>query len=157
MTTKIIPSGSGLLRVLSAVTGSTELVPFNSEPLRVYDLRGDELQVSGRLDEFDMDGYVEGEDAATRERVNAAGAWVADALYPGEPTLAALRLRAGLSQAEFARRCGLKQPHVSRYETGKHEPGIFQAQAMADALGVNLDVLVKALKQSVAGVENEAR
>lgn len=123
----------------------------------MYDLRGDEPQASGRQDEFDIGGYVEGQDTATRERVGAAGAWVADALYPGEPTLAALRLRAGLSQADFARRCGLRQPHVSRYETGKHEPGVFQAQAMADALGVSLDVLVKALKQSAAGVTNEAR
>ena len=151
MTTPIIPSGSELLRVLRAPTGSTEVVPFNSKPLRVYDLRvqrDDELPLSGQEDEFDIDSYVEGQDEATQARVNAAGAWVANALYPGEPTLAALRLRAGLSQADFALRCGLRQPHVSRYETGKHEPGVFQAQAMANALGVSLDVLVQALKQS---------
>ncbi len=132
---------------------SAQWVPFGSDPVRVFDLRHDELPVSSRQDEFDIDDYVATQDDATRAQVAAAGSWVADTLYPGEPTLASLRLRAGLSQAEFAAKCGLKQPHVSRCETGKHEPDIFQAQALADALGVSLDALVKVLKQSTPGAQ----
>lgn len=156
MTTTIIPSGSESLRVLKTPTGSAEVVPFNSEPLRVYDLRdqrNDDLPLSGIEDEFDINSYAEEQDEVTQAGVNAAGAWVADTLYPGEPTLAALRLRAGLSQAAFALQCGLQQPHVSRYEAGKHEPGVFQAQTMASVLGVSLEVLVKALKQSAGRSE----
>ena len=110
---------------------------------------------TGRSDEFEIEDYIVEQDVATRQRIAQAGNWVADTMYPGIPTLASLRLRAGLSQAEFAAKCGLKQPHVSRYETGKHEPGVFQAQAMANALGVALEILVNALKAQVGGVANE--
>ena len=144
------------MRVLSGPTVSAEAVASNPAPVRVYDLRSDELPLSGLDQEFDIDDYVDAQDATTRAQVDAAGTWVADALYSGEPTLASLRLRAGLSQAEFALRCGLKQPHVSRYEAGKHAPGVFQAQDMAQVLGVSLDVLVNALKRSAEGLKNEA-
>ena len=128
--------------------GLNEVVPFNLTPLQVYDLRTDELPVSGAAEEFAIEDYIDQQDAATRSEVALAGGWVADTFYRGPATLASLRLRAGLSQKELAHRCGLEQPHISRYESGRHEPGIFQAQVMATALGVTLDQLVLALHES---------
>lgn len=128
--------------------GLSEVVPFNPKPLQVYDLRSDELPVSGAQEEFTIDDYIEQQDAATKDKVAAAGAWVADTVYQGPATLATLRLRAGLSQKELAQKCGLEQPHISRYESGRHEPGVFQAQVMASALGVTLEQLVLALHEA---------
>jgi len=64
-------------------------------------------------------------------------AWIASRFGSGD--LASLRLLAGLSQAELAQRCGLSQPHVSRYESGRIEPGIDVAKRLSNALGVTLD------------------
>lgn len=69
--------------------------------------------------------------------------WVANQFYDAA-TLASLRLRAGLSQKQFAQVCGIEQPHVSRYEAGKHEPSLSVAAKMASALGVDLDDFFKA-------------
>lgn len=104
--------------------------------------------MTGAVDEFDIDDYIAGQDQNTRDALRDARSWVADAVYPEGRTLAALRLKAGLSQRDLAEKCGLKQPHVSRYEAGRHEPGVFQAQAMAKELGVSLDAFVEALKNS---------
>jgi len=81
--------------------------------------------------------------------VDAQGAWVADTLYAGVENLSTLRLRAGLSQKEFGVLCGLNQSHVSRYESGKHEPGVMLAKKMAIALDVTLDNLVEALENTM--------
>lgn len=121
--------------------------------MQVYDLRSDDLPVSGAEEEFAIDDYIDQQDAATKAKVAAAGAWVADTVYKGPATLATLRLRAGLSQKELAQKCGLEQPHVSRYESGRHEPGVFQAQQMAAALGVTLDQLVSALHEAAENVK----
>ena len=148
MTTKIIRSGNGSPRVFSGHTGLSEVVPFNPKPLQVYDLRSDDLPVLGAEEEFAIDDYIEKQDAATKDKVAAADAWVADTVYQGPATLTTLRLRAGLSQRELAQKCGLEQPHISRYESGRHEPGVFQAQVMALALDVTLDQLVLALHEA---------
>jgi DNA-binding XRE family transcriptional regulator len=116
-------------------------------PVRLVDLREDDLPKTGASEEFDLDDYIEEQDASTQTSIGEARPWVANALYPVE-TLASLRLRAGFSQAEFASKCGMRQPHVSRYESGRVEPGIFQAKAMAEVLGVSLDDLVKALQNA---------
>jgi hypothetical protein len=44
--------------------------------------------------------------------------------------------------------CGIRQPHVSRYEAGKHEPGLLQADRMAQVLGVSLERLAQAVRRS---------
>jgi len=50
--------------------------------------------------------------------------------------LAALRLRAGLSQQQVAERMGVSQPQVARCEQGRHDPGTETIARLADALGV---------------------
>ena len=46
-----------------------------------------------------------------------------------------LRLQAGLTQAQLAKRSGLPQSHVSRLEGGKHSPSRVTLEKLAAALG----------------------
>lgn len=89
------------------------------------------------------------------EEVQAARKWVAETFYSGELTLAALRLNAGISQAELGARCGLAQSHISRYESGKHEPGIQAASALAKGLGVDIGLFAEAWEGSRRRISGE--
>ena len=51
------------------------------------------------------------------------------------------RLRAGLTQAGLAEAAGISDETVSRIERGAYEPAVSTMVALADALGVTLDVL----------------
>lgn len=51
-----------------------------------------------------------------------------------------LRLSAGLSQAQLAKRIGTKAPGVARMESGKFAPRIGVLQKVASALGVRLRI-----------------
>lgn len=53
--------------------------------------------------------------------------------------LRSLREAKGWSQAELARRSGVRQANISRYEQGLREPSWSIAVALAAALGVNVD------------------
>jgi DNA-binding XRE family transcriptional regulator/predicted RNase H-like HicB family nuclease len=54
------------------------------------------------------------------------------------------RLRAGLTQAELARRAGLSQPAVARLEDPDHNPTLDMLERVATALGVRLEVGLRA-------------
>lgn len=84
------------------------------------------------------------------KKLGDARKWVGENFYAEGPTLASLRLAAGLSQKKLAELCGIDQPHVSRYESGKHEPSISLANGLATALGVSLDDFYIAWKNSTA-------
>lgn len=58
----------------------------------------------------------------------------------------ALRLMAGLSQDELAGRAGLQRTHVSRIEAGKYAVTLETIQAIAEALGMTVDIIDKALQ-----------
>jgi len=70
--------------------------------------------------------------------------WVGQQFYGQAHTLAGLRLAAGISQRQLAQQCGIEQPHVSRFESGRHEPGLGLAGRIAAALGVSLETLLAA-------------
>ena len=55
----------------------------------------------------------------------------------------AWRARHGLSQAELARKLGLRQPNVARLEAGEHEPTIATLSRLAEVLGLDFSVEVK--------------
>ncbi len=67
--------------------------------------------------------------------------WVSQQFYADSPSLAGLRLAAGLSQRQLADACGMQQPHVSRFESGRHEPGLDMSFRIAAALGVSMELL----------------
>ncbi len=94
-------------------------------------------------------------DPASAEHLRAGRRWVAQAFYDDEPTLASLRLAAGLSQKQLGMAAGLEQSHISRYESGKHAPGLDTADALAAALGVDLNTFGKAWQNSRARSESK--
>ena len=53
----------------------------------------------------------------------------------------ALRLMAGLSQAELAGRAGLQRTHRGRIERGKYAVNIETLQAIAEAFGMTVDII----------------
>jgi transcriptional regulator with XRE-family HTH domain len=55
------------------------------------------------------------------------------------PRLRALRLRAGLTQAELAKRADILPHSVYRYEAGRTKPGTDIAQRLAKALRIPLE------------------
>jgi ribosome-binding protein aMBF1 (putative translation factor) len=55
-------------------------------------------------------------------------------------SLIAARTKAGLSQAEVARRMGIPQPAIARLEAGTHSPTLTTLARYASAIGVDLDV-----------------
>lgn len=149
MTTPTIRTTNASSPVLNAPMGLAKGA-FSPQEVPVFDFQQDIdcLPVTGVEEEFDFDDYVAQQDVETQQAINDAGSWVADTFYAGEHTLATLRLRAKLSQRALADKCGLKQPHLCRYEKGSVEPGLRLAATMASALGVTLDEFAMAFQNS---------
>jgi transcriptional regulator with XRE-family HTH domain len=53
----------------------------------------------------------------------------------------ALRLMADLSQDELAQSAGLQRTHIGRIEGGKYAVNIETLQAIAEALGMTVDII----------------
>lgn len=53
------------------------------------------------------------------------------------------RTELGLTQTEFGRRIGMRQPHVARLESGDHEPSLSTLVRLAAALGEDFTVEIK--------------
>lgn len=53
------------------------------------------------------------------------------------------RMRHGMSQAQLARKLGMRQPHVARLESGDHEPSVATLARLADALGLDFSLDIK--------------
>ena len=53
----------------------------------------------------------------------------------------ALRLLADLSQDELAQRAGLQRTHIGRIEAGKYAVTLEVIQAIAEALGMTVDII----------------
>jgi transcriptional regulator with XRE-family HTH domain len=69
----------------------------------------------------------EAEKQATRDRIGQR--------------IATLRKLAGLTQEELAGRAGLQRTHVSRIEAGKYAVTLEVVQAIANALGMTVDIV----------------
>ena len=57
--------------------------------------------------------------------------------------VARLREAKGWSQQQLAEAAGLSQPYVSKVESGAREPSLVVVQALARALGVKVDELLR--------------
>jgi transcriptional regulator with XRE-family HTH domain len=55
--------------------------------------------------------------------------------------IATLRKLAGLSQEQLAERAGIGRGHLSRIEAGKYEVTLWIVQAIAEALGMTVDIV----------------
>lgn len=55
--------------------------------------------------------------------------------------IADLRKQANLTQGELAERAGLQRTHVSRIEAGKYAVTFEVVQAIAEALGMTVDII----------------
>ena len=55
-----------------------------------------------------------------------------------------LRLAAGLTQAELARRTGIHRPNIARVEAGRHTPSLETLARLATAIGVPTTVVLSA-------------
>ena len=55
--------------------------------------------------------------------------------------IAQLRKLAGLSQEQLSERAGLQRTHVSRIEAGKYAVTLETIQAIAEALGMTVDII----------------
>ena len=58
----------------------------------------------------------------------------------------ALRLLADLSQDELAQRAGLQRTHIGRIEGGKYAVTLEVVQAIAEALGMTVDIIDQRLE-----------
>ena len=58
----------------------------------------------------------------------------------GATVLTRARKRAGLTQAELARRAGTSQPVISAYEHGRRDPGIETLRRLVRAAGAELEL-----------------
>lgn len=56
-----------------------------------------------------------------------------------------LRLATGMTQEEFADRCGFARTYMSRIETGGANPSLDAIQTLADGLKLDLSTLFAAL------------
>ena len=57
--------------------------------------------------------------------------------------IAELRKEKGLTQQDVADRTGLQRNHLSRIEQGRYSVGFDTLQAIAEALGGNIDIVTK--------------
>lgn len=93
----------------------------------------------------------ENSDPAYRERMAAARARVARQAFDDQPeSIAAARLRKGLSQMKLAELLGTSQPHVAKIEAGKVRIQFSTAVQLADALGISLDQLRPLVEASIS-------
>jgi transcriptional regulator with XRE-family HTH domain len=60
--------------------------------------------------------------------------------------IAALRKLAGMSQEQLSLRAGLQRTHISRIEAGKYAVTLETIQAIAEALGMTVDIIDERLR-----------
>lgn len=89
------------------------------------------VSLDSLLAEFESDQH-------TAEEMTLARKHLASEMYSDEPdTLSALRLGAGLSQAQLAKLVETSQPHIARIEKGVTDPGTDMISRIATALGID--------------------
>lgn len=73
---------------------------------------------------------------------------IAERISSDEQTLAALRLKRGLSQLQLAELIGTQQPNIARLEKGGVDPSLSTMKKLSSALEVSLDALSDALSKA---------
>lgn len=100
----------------------------------------DTVSLDDILAEFESDSEMANEMSAARREL-------ATTMYQDEPdTLSALRLAAGLSQAQLADLAETSQPHIARIERGVTDPGTEMIARIARALNVDEIIAFRAVR-----------
>ncbi|MEE4384013.1 MAG: helix-turn-helix transcriptional regulator [Pseudomonadales bacterium] len=115
-------------------------------------VRNAQFEAEARSADSIRPGFVSPRDLVKRvgevvghDRMAAARRWLSE-VYEDEPgSLRALRLRAGLSQAELAKQLGTTQAHVSRIEAGRCDIHFNTARRLKNVLGVDMNTIDRAL------------
>lgn len=137
----ISPKESLLIGARSEVkTGSPAPVLYRefspSRPLSLANTVG----LESLLAEFESDPAMSEDMAQARRQL-------ATTIYQDEPeTLSALRLAAGLSQAQLAKLVQTSQPHIARIERGTTDPGTEMIARIASALGIDEIIAFRAVR-----------
>jgi transcriptional regulator with XRE-family HTH domain len=71
--------------------------------------------------------------------------------------IAEIRTKAGLTQAELARRIGTTQSAISRVENGRSDPTLGLLRRIARATGQEISIKLPAESSSVSGKERRRR
>lgn len=112
------------------------------------EMRAQAGQPAARANCTDIDDLVEGyeQDPEARKLLQEARQWLAGADAERGKPMRALRLRAGLSQANVAERIGTSQSHYARIENGKGgSVHLSTAMRIADVLQVSLPQVAELL------------
>lgn len=108
------------------------------------------ISLDSLLGEFESDAGMAQHMAKARQDMAAT-------LYADEPdTLSALRLAAGLSQAQLAARAQTTQPYIARIERGQTDPSTDLIARIAQALGVDEAHTFRAIRNQLASRGQQA-
>lgn len=132
---------------------------ISTEPVFYFSREGDDQYLGQSnnsdpgLEPVDAEGFLNELVAqhSLEDKMPAARKWVANDFYEGQMTLATLRLKAGLTQAELAKKVDMPQSSVARLESGRENPSLTRAKKIADVLAVSLDKLYFALEETRKG------
>lgn len=137
----VSPQGASLLAVLGDGRALLLARPLNPQDdgsdVKAIQLAPDaqsaevELTSGARLSVSSQD-LKDGNGASSQ----AAGLGEVDGATLGK-RLRELRLAAGLTQAELARRTGIHRPNIARVEAGRHTPSLETLARLAQAIGVS--------------------
>lgn len=86
--------------------------------------------------------------ADRKTKIMEARRKIAQAFYADSPSLAAMRLKNGLSQAALAKLVGTSQSHIARLEKGEDDIRLSTARRLADALDADLETIANSLKKA---------
>lgn len=101
-------------------------------------------------DSIDIDDFVASLelDEDFKKETSSARAWLAaEELIPGDG-LKALRLKAGFSQMQLAKKINVHQPNLSAMEAGKRKPDYDIARKLALAFNVSVDQIYGTFEKS---------
>ena len=100
---------------------------FIDDPLHVVNVKPDFSGLGLEPIHKNKGTMTEEQKQATRDRIGQR--------------IAQLRKLAGLSQEQLSERAGLQRTHVSRIEAGKYAVTLETIQAIAEALGMTVDII----------------
>ena len=63
--------------------------------------------------------------------------------------LRGIRLEAGLTQVELAKRVGKDQAYISRYESGQRRLDLLEVREVCQAIGITLEDFVRKLEKGL--------